>query len=570
YFCQAVLVDTFELAEGRQMPLFAPENTQRVQRQKNTPIFVIIGNPPYNAHQVNENDNSKNRTYRVLDERVSETYAKDSRQTNKVALSDVYVKAFRWASDRIGDEGIVAFVTNNGFVDGLAFDGMRQHLAQDFDAVYILDLGGNVRKNPKLSGTTHNVFGIQVGVSINFLVKKQAPPVMLNEVKHPTSPEMTNTSGILRSAQNDISFRQIYYARTDEFWRKEEKYDFLEQMQDWQGVTWQTVKPNKKHHWLTEGLQSDFEDFLPIGTKATKAGDGNAIFGDYGCGVATSRDAWVYNFDRGNLSKNVSSTIESYNDQVSKWTRTQPNSHQVNDFISNDSTKISWSRDLKLDLKRGNYAEFNDSKIRNSMRRPFTKQYLFFDRILNEEVYRMPSYFPLPTTGLENQVICVSDNAHREPFSILSVNVIPDFHILATKDRFQCFPFYTYAADGSQRRENITDWALTQFRAMYQTSEVLKTSEVLNMPLTKWHIFHYIYALLHHPTYRETYAANLRRELPRIPFVQPQHFWPFVHAGERLAHIHAHYEEQPEYPLTHTENPDEPLNYRVEKMRLSK
>jgi hypothetical protein len=199
------LVDTFELAEGHQLPLFAPENTQRVQKQKNTPIFVIIGNPPYNAHQVNENDNSKNRTYRVLDERVSQTYARDSRQTNKVALSDVYVKAFRWASDRIGDEGIIAFVTNSGFVEGLAFDGMRQHLGQDFDAVYILDLGGNVRKNPKLSGSTHNVFGIQVGVSVNFLVKKKpgshptTSPVMLSEAKHPDNVGTGEARGILRS-----------------------------------------------------------------------------------------------------------------------------------------------------------------------------------------------------------------------------------------------------------------------------------------------------------------------------------------------------------------------------------
>ncbi|MBE7550291.1 MAG: N-6 DNA methylase [Anaerolineales bacterium] len=167
------LVDTFELAEGKQMSLFAQGNTERVELQKQTPIFVIIGNPPYNAHQVNENDNSKNRKYPVLDKRVAETYAKDSSATNKNALSDVYVKAIRWATDRIGEEGIVAFVTNNSFVDQIAFDGMRKHLEQDFDEIYILDLGGNVRKNPKLSGTTHNVFGIQVGVSINIFVRKR-------------------------------------------------------------------------------------------------------------------------------------------------------------------------------------------------------------------------------------------------------------------------------------------------------------------------------------------------------------------------------------------------------------
>lgn len=167
------LVDTFELAEGQQMSMFAKENTARVQQQQQTPITVIIGNPPYNAGQVNENDNNKNRQYREMDKRVAETYAKDSNATLVNQLSDPYVKAIRWATDRIGEEGIVAFVTNNSFVDGIAFDGMRKHLAQDFDEIYILDLGGNVRKNPKLSGTTHNVFGIQVGVSINIFIRKR-------------------------------------------------------------------------------------------------------------------------------------------------------------------------------------------------------------------------------------------------------------------------------------------------------------------------------------------------------------------------------------------------------------
>jgi predicted helicase len=168
------LVDTFELAEAQQISFFSTENTARVERQKRSPIRVVIGNPPYNAWQLNENDNNKNRKYKVMDKRVAETYAKDSRATNKNALSDPYVKAFRWASDRIGDEGIVAFVSNNSFIDSLAFDGMRKNLERDFDEIYVLDLGGNVRKNPKLSGTTHNVFGIQVGVSINIFVRKRA------------------------------------------------------------------------------------------------------------------------------------------------------------------------------------------------------------------------------------------------------------------------------------------------------------------------------------------------------------------------------------------------------------
>ncbi len=168
------LVDTFELIEDRQMEMFVPENTKRVQRQKEAPIFVIIGNPPYNVGQQNENDNNKNRKYPKLDKMVVETYAKDSKATNKNALSDVYVKAFKWATWRLEgrNEGIIAFVSNNSFLENIAFDGMRSYLEKEFSKIYVLDLGGNVRKNPKLSGTTHNVFGIQVGVSVALLVKK--------------------------------------------------------------------------------------------------------------------------------------------------------------------------------------------------------------------------------------------------------------------------------------------------------------------------------------------------------------------------------------------------------------
>lgn len=527
------LVDTFELAEGRQLPLFVQANTQRVQRQKNSPITVIIGNPPYNAHQVNENDNSKNRKYPVLDQRVAETYAKDSQMTNKVALSDVYIKAFRWAADRIGDEGIVAFVTNNGFVDGLAFDGMRQHLAQDFSAIYVLDMGGNVRKNPKLSGTTHNVFGIQVGVCITFLVKNP---------QHP------------RPAT-------LYYARTDEFWRKEEKYNYLDQAQDQRGITWEILQPDVKSTWLTAGMQADFDSFLPMGSKEAKAGNEDALFTTYGRGLATSRDTWAYNFSHIDLAKNMRQTIEVYNEHVLRWNQLMPKP-KVDDFVVHDDKKLSWSRDLKLDLKRGNLAEFSKRKIRRSTYRPFVEKYVFFDRIMNEEVYQLPNSFPLSETESENKVICVPGIGGRTPYWCFSTKLIPNLS-LTSLDANQCFPFYTYNEDGSNRQENITDWALAQFQAAYPTHHAPRTT-----PLTKWNIFHYIYALLHHPYYRETYAANLRRELPRIPFLRD--FWGFVTAGERLAELHVNYETQLLYPLTYLENPDLPLDYRVEKMRLSR
>lgn len=521
------MADTFDIGAigQKQFSFFTKENAARVERQRKSPIFVIISNPPYNAKQVNENDNNKNRPYPEINKRVSETYAKNSKATNKNALSDTYVKAIRWASDRIGKEGIIAFVNNNSFIDGYAFDGMRKWLSQEFDTIYIMDLGGNVRKNPSLSGTTHNVFGIQVGVSINLLIKK----------KDSHKPEKT----------------KIYYARLDEFWRKEQKYDFLINMQNRSNIDWQEIKPDKNHNWINLA-ENDWDNFLPMGTKTAKAGKEQAVFTDSSNGVKTNRDTWAYSFNDKELTRNIKRIIETYNDQVIKWANLSEKP-QVDDFVLYDDTRISWSRDLKLDLKRQKLAEFNDNKIRTSLYRPFTRKYLFFDRILNEEVYQFPHIFPTPDTEKTNRVICVNGMGMDKPFHSIVVSVIPDVQFMPNG---QCFPFYTYEEDGGNRQENITDWVLEQFRSYYKDNKI-----------TKWDIFHYIYAVLHHPEYREKYAANLRRELPRIPFA-PE-FWPFAKAGEKLAELHVNYEKQAEYKLTWLENKDAPFTYRMEKMKLS-
>jgi predicted helicase len=282
------LVDTFELAEANQsgFSFMNAENAERVKRQKESPIFVIIGNPPYNMGQVNENDNNRNRRYPVIDRRIAETYSKDSVATSKSALADPYVKAIRWASDRLGTEGIVAFVTNSGFLDGVATDGMRKHLARDFESVFILDLGGNVRKNPKLSGTTHNVFGIQVGVSINVLVRNR---------KH---------------RQGDC---KVYYARTEEFWRKEQKYGHLERVAAKSGITWQELTPPRNLPWTAELIDSGFGEFLPVATFEAKEqeADTGVIFRLYSRGAETTRDSWLYNFSTSEINSNTQRLIET-------------------------------------------------------------------------------------------------------------------------------------------------------------------------------------------------------------------------------------------------------------------
>ena len=330
------LVDTFDMRA--QTAFFTQANTSRIDAQRLQDIFVVTGNPPYNAWQADENDNNKNRKYEDLDNRVSETYAKKSRATNKNALSDPYVKAIRWASDRIKDEGIVAFVTNSGFVDGLATDGMRAHLASDFDEIYILDLGGNVRKNPKLSGTTHNVFGIQVGVSINLFVRRNVP--------------------------KEKRACKISYAAAEKNWTRWQKYRWLDEVGRASNVKWATVEPDASNQWLTKGIQKDYGEFLLLGAGGGSEG---SVFDAFSNGLKTNRDAWTYNFDRIQLIANARNTIEFYNLEVDRWKRSGQEVESLDGFVRHDESRISWSRDLKQDLRRERFAEFDEGKVRRAL-----------------------------------------------------------------------------------------------------------------------------------------------------------------------------------------------------------
>ena len=531
------LADTFELFEGQQTEFFTQENTERVARQKATDMFVVIGNPPYNAWQVNENDNNKNRKYKkTMDPLLQETYSRASKATNKNALSDPYVKAILWASKRIGEEGVVAFVTNNGFLDGVAFDGMRKYLYQDFNRIYILDLKGNVRKDSMREGIPigekHTVFGLaaMVGITVTFFVKSR------HYYDH-----------------------KIYYSGTDWKATRQEKFNLLESAISINGIEWKEITPDKKHTWLTEGLHAEFDTFLPMGTKEAKAQKSAAvdvIFKTYSLGVSTNRDAWVYNFNVNALTENIQRTMEFYNAQVLKWLVTPEKSIvNIDNFVAYDNTKISWSSGLKQKLKSGQMAEFSDAKLRYSLYRPFTKTYLFFDRILNHRVFGFPSIFPTTQKEVENQVICVSGIGSNRPFQTMVATMNSSHDLL---EKTQCFPFYTYDEDGTNRQENITDWALSEFRTHYGDDTI-----------TKWDIFHYTYGLLHHPVYREKYEMNLKRDLPHIPYAED--FWGFANAGTELANLHINYESVPKYDkLRNVETPGLPIEWRVEKMKLSK
>jgi len=488
------LVDTFELAEKQQPGLFTEANTERVERQRRAPIHVVIGNPPYNVGQVNENDNNKNRKYPEIDRRVRETYAKDSRASSTSKLDDPYIKAIRWATDRLGDEGIVAFVCNSGFLDGIATDGMRKHLEEDFDAIYVLDLGGNVRRNPKISGTTHNVFGIQLGVSINFFIRR-------------------------RQRGDKV---EIYYFHTQEDWRKEDKFLFLDDKERCSAILWQRLAPDARHTWLTQGMRTGFQVLIPLGTKEQDhRGPLVAFFRLYTLGVTSARDAWAYNFESAQLAENMKRLIAVYGEHTARWPLASRTGARLDDWVEKDESKIAWSRDLKVDVSRGRPCFFDECSIRQSLYRPFSVRYLYYDAVMNEETRNYDQIFPTPRAEEENRLIVCTGPGSEKPFLSLVSNRIVDYHLVGAGATAQVFPFYIYDSDGSNRRENLTDWALHAFRDRYGDPAI-----------TKWDVFNYVYAVLHHPDYQEHYAANLKRELPRIPFA-PE-FRPFAEAGARL------------------------------------
>ena len=527
------LVDTLDMSSHQMQLMFNEENAERVMRENGADITVIIGNPPYNMGQQNENDNNKNRPYPVTDKRINETYARDSKATLNNKLYDAYVRFFRWAIDRLqGRDGIVCYVSNNSFADQIAFDGMRKHLLQDFTKIYHLDLHGNVRKNPKLSGTTHNVFGIQVGVGITIAVRN-----------------------------SNHAERQLLYHRVPEEWTKPQKLGFLYNSKDLNSIEWKALLPNAKNDWLTEGMQEDFETLIPIGTMEGKSSSlktqYQSIFKLYSLGVVTSRDEWVYDFSIEALSSKLQRLVLNYNSEVFRL-QASPNLSDIDQFVNNDPAFIKWTDRLKIALQNGTTLEYDNYCSRNALYRPFCKKILYFDHLLNQRRYQQHRIYPTPESEEENVSICLTGDGSQKPFMTMVVAAIPDLHFVGPAAGSQCFPFYTYNEDGTDRRENITDWALAQYRARYGEA------------VTKWDIFHYVYALLHHPAYRERYAENLKRELPRIPYVPAGDFPRYVETGRALADLHLHYESAPEYPLTERINNAIPFSWRVQKMKLTR
>ncbi|CDQ11755.1 putative helicase [Acidithiobacillus ferrivorans] len=520
-----VLTDTFMMGDQKgqsKTEMFSQENSERARRQNQADIRVILGNPPYSVGQDNANDNNQNFKYEALDANIRNTYAAHSTATNKNSLYDSYIRAFRWASNRIKDQGVICFVSNGGWIDGNTMDGFRKSLADEFTSVYVFNLRGNTRT----SGETARKEGGQT-----FGSGSRATVAITLLVKNPVKAEGC----------------EIHYRDIGDCLSREEKLAIISEAGSIKNVPWERIAPNDHNDWVN--LRSDnFETFTPLND------DPGAIFSMRSRGVETSRDDWVYNYSKDRLETNVREMIAFYNAQVdlhgASCRAVGGNAEKkAQELIDTDSRKIKWTRGLVKELCRNNLSELDSRKIGVGVYRPFSKSWIYYDRVMNE-YFKEKLY---PTAHHQNLAISVANPGESNAFSCIMLDTIPNLHVIHGG---QCFPLYHYEkaqapsgqtnglfdepadahvdADGYTRKNAITDTALTDYRAHYQDDEISKED-----------IFYYVYGILHSPEYRERYANDLKKMLPRIPFAQD--FRGFSKAGRDLAYWHLNYEKVDPY-----------------------
>ncbi|MCL4433309.1 MAG: DEAD/DEAH box helicase family protein [Actinobacteria bacterium] len=545
-----VLTDTFQLGEDDSglIPEFLRPNSERAQRQKKLPITVIVGNPPYSVGQGSENDNNKNLKYENLDKKIRTTYAAHSNATLKNSLYDSYIRAFRWASDRIGDKGVVCFVTNGAFIGSASADGFRKALAKEYSDIYCLNLRGNQRTAGEVSRREGGkVFGSG----------SRAPIAITLLIKNPDHEGPAN----------------IYYHDIGDYLTREDKLARLQAFGDISGVPWQEINPDEAGDWINKRTD-EFAQFMPMGNK--NGGTEDAMFTTYSGGVKTNRDAWAYNFSKPELLKNMDATIKVYEEQRKEFSKQvdtgilKRTSQDVDRFVDTDPTKVSWSSGLKNDLYKNKPSRYDSTRAVVSLYRPFCKQWLYLDRQWNERVLLIPSFFPTPAH--ENKVIAIPGIGSRSP-SVLIVECVPDIQLAFNG---QCFPRYHYAEPESNGQlleddsmeDNVDEYGYIRHDAIsLQTLESYQKHYGINV--TADDIFDYIYGILHSPEYRNRFASDLGKMIPRIPMVDA--FQEFVTAGHQLAELHLSYESIEPYPLDGMPGADAgETDLRVKKMRYGK
>ena len=545
------LTDTFQLNEHGDKDIFSqlfPENSERLKKQKNAPVRVIIGNPPYSVGQKSANDNAQNISYPHLDSRIENTYVKYSVATSVKATYDSYIKAFRWASDRIAqlkEGGIVCFISNGAWLDGLGQDGMRQCLQSEYSSIYVFNLRGNQRTSGELSRKEGGkIFGSgsRTPITITLLVKN---PVKKQE----------------KAA--------IYYHDIGDYLTREQKLDIIKKFHSIKNIEWKDIQPNEKNDWINI-RDNTFDTLIPLFPEKKFDIKSNSFFTTYSLGLATGRDSWAYNFSYSDLKRNVSRMASNYN-QVLKLKSV---SNEI-DAVYMEESKISWNRNLHQMLEKNRPLVIHSENFIDSLYRPYIKQKLYFETDFNAMQYQNNKLFPIGVSGnIAIGVPCIGSN---KDFMPIATNLLPD---LGMNSGNQCFPLYWYeenknrqktlfdedTGDDYIRRDGITDWILKEIRTRYGTKNI-----------TKEMIFYYVYGLLHSPDYRERFAADLKKSLPRIPIVERvEDFMDFYKYGKKLADLHLNYEEVPAYPdcdvmisdYVETDNYNAYNHFYVDKMRF--
>ena len=547
------LTDTFQLGEeASDENLYSeqfPTNSRRVIEQKKRRITVIVGNPPYSVGQKSANDNAQNQKYPVLDSQIERTYAAETDANNKNSLYDSYIKAFRWASDRLDKKegGIIGFVTNGNWLDGNAQNGMRKCLEREFSAIYVFNLRGNCRTSGEIRRKEGDgIFGLgsRTPIAITILVKK---------------PKASDETA------------RIYYHDIGDYLSREEKLRIIRNMGDISNplMQWASITPDQHGDWFNKRSEQ-FKLFTPLGDKDDKKNKKTLFVPYYSNGLKTQRDPWCYNSSLPIVEKSAKEQIDFYNEQREKLAK-----KEITD-VDYSTHKISWTAAVLSDIQKNKPYNIQDCQFRESVYRPFFKQHLLYYRALNERMYQIPRLFP--TSSHRNLVICVSGLGASKDFSALITDCIPDVQL---QFNGQCFPLYWYddstadiadlfsapqsEMDRYVRRDGVTDWILSTARKQYGSR------------VTKEDIFYYVYGILHAPDYRTTFAADLKKSLPRLPLVESaDDFWAFSRAGRSLAELHLGYEHVEPYagcrtiysPLT---NRGDEISYLIDdKMRFGK
>lgn len=554
-----VLTDTFQLGETDDADKLFTEvfskNSERVQKQKNAPLRIIMGNPPYSIGQKSANDNAQNQAYPKLDRRIADTYAKLSTAGLNKSLYDAYIKAFRWSTDRLDETGgIICFVSNGAWLDGNSTDGFRKSLEKEFSSIYIFNLRGNQRTSGELSRKEGGkIFGSG----------SRTPIAITLLVKNPDS-----------KAEN----AKISYHDIGDYLDREQKLKIIKKVQSFANhdLTLSELQPNEHGDWLNERTDI-FDTYTSL--SPSKKFDANSVsfFVLHSLGTVTARDSWVYNFSKNILKENIEKTINHYNVQRNAVSNGIQSTYLV------DSMLGTWSRDWQNNIKKNKVIIENVEEFRTSMYRPYVKVNTYFDDDLNQERYQLPKLFP--QNNLNLPVIVLTGLGSSKTFSVLIVNDIPNYDFI---EKSNCFPLYYYEENKNSQNGMFDAEATPQYKKRDGISDFIleRAKTQYGSKVTKEDIFYYVYGFLHNKEYRETFANDLKKMLPRLPLVENvKDFWAFSKAGRALAELHLNYEKIKPYPgvivrfdtIPQNEletglsgKQMETINYKVQKMRFPK